>query len=122
MWTDEADERDEFETRTWQKPYRLGTGEIDRALTARDVVWLTDIGSSDDDRLLAAAREGMRSAVLVPVHGGSTAVGVLEFLSQNDLRPDAELAAAMDGAALQLGHFWHLLRLGAEPRWRLGRL
>jgi hypothetical protein len=122
MWTVDADERDEFETRTWQKPYRLGTGEIGRALSARDAVWLTEIGSSEDDRLLAAAREGMRSAVLVPVYGGGTAVGVLEFLSQQDLEPNAELAAAMDGAAAQLGHFWQLLRLGAEPRWRLGRL
>jgi hypothetical protein len=122
MWTGEADEREEFETRTWQKPYPLGTGEIGCALTARDAVWLSEIGASDDDRMRAAAREGMRSAVLVPVHGGDTAVGVLEFLSQHDLEPDAGLAAAMDGAAVQLGHFWHLLRLGAEPRWGLGRL
>jgi hypothetical protein len=122
MWTDEADERDEFETRTWQKPYPLGTGEFGRALAASDAVWLSEIGASDDDRMLAAAREGMRSAVLVPIHGGCTAVGLLEFLSQQDLEPDAELAAGMEGAAVQLGHFWHLLRLGAEPRWRLGRL
>jgi hypothetical protein len=32
------------------------------------------------------------------------------------------MATAMEAVALQLAHFELLLRRGAEPRWRLGRL
>jgi hypothetical protein len=122
MWTDDGDDLDEFETRTWQKPYPLSTGELGRAFAARDVTWCSEIGAASDDRLRAAALEGMTSAVLVPVHSGRAGIGLLELLSRHELGPDPELAAAMDAVALQLGHFSHLLQLGAQPHWRLGRL
>jgi PAS domain S-box-containing protein len=122
MWSGEGDALAEFETRTWQKPQSLSTSVLGRAFTAREVTWLTDIGASQDDRLQTAAAEGITSAVLVPIHSGRSAIGLLELLCCHELAPDAELAAAMDGAALQLGHFWHLLELGAQPHWRLGRL
>jgi GAF domain len=122
MWTAGPDDRDEFETRTWQKPDSIHTSELGRAFAGRDATRLTEIGAAEDERLLAASHEGMRSAVLVPVHSGRMAVGVLELLSRQELGPDAELVAAMDAVAVQLGHFWQLLRQAAEPHWRLGRL
>jgi hypothetical protein len=122
MWSGDGDGLAEFETRTWQQPQSLTTSVLGRSFAAREVTRLTEIGASDDNRLQTASAEGMTSAVLVPIHSGRSGIGLLELLCRHELRPDAELAAAMDGVALQLGHFWHLLQLGAQPHWRLGRL
>jgi GAF domain-containing protein len=122
MWTADAHDRGEFETRTWQRPYPVAGSALGHAFNARDATWLSGLENADDERLLAAAREGMRSSVLVPIRSGRTAVALLELLSRAPLQPDPELAAAMDAIALQLGHFWQLLRQGAQPHWRLGRL
>jgi hypothetical protein len=122
MWSADADATALFETRTWQTGEPLAASELGRAFASPDATWLTGIDHAEDRRLVSAAREGMHSAALVPVRSGSTHVALLELLSREELSPDADLAAAMDAVAVQLGHFWYLLQLVAEPHWRLGRL
>jgi hypothetical protein len=48
-------------------------------------------------------------------------VAALELLTVGATQPSGELIDAIDTTALQLGHFWHLLSAGAQPRWRFGR-
>jgi hypothetical protein len=122
MWTAASYDQDEFETRTWQKPYPIMHGALGRAFASTETTWLAGLAEAVDDRLQAVARQGMRSSVLVPVRSGSVGIALLELLSSEKLDRDAELDAAMGAIALQLGHFSELLRLGDQPRWRLGRL
>ncbi|HEY5261326.1 MAG TPA: GAF domain-containing protein, partial [Solirubrobacteraceae bacterium] len=111
-----------WETTTWQRRQSPTASEVGRA-AGRDVAtWLDDLGVVDDPQLTAAAGEGMRAALLVPMrHGGETS-GVLELLTQTPGAPNPEVLAAMEAVALQLAQFEYLLRRGAEPRWRLGRM
>ncbi len=64
----------------------------------------------------------MRAALLFPIRHAAGTSGVLELLTRAPGALDPETVSAMEAAGLQLAHFDYLLRLGAEPRWRLGRL
>ena len=117
MWTRAASGLGPFETLTWQKPQPIA-GELGRALGGAHAAWLTGLDAADDLRCASAAREGMRSAMLVPIHYGGKPIGVLELLTRAARVPDAEIAVSLEAVAVQLGHFAHLTRLGSEPRWR----
>jgi hypothetical protein len=121
MWMAEADGRAEFETRTWQRPHAIAETELGRAFSSGDTAWITRIGESTDDRLVTAAAEGMGTALIVPICEGGRSVAVLELLCREVAPPDEDVAASIAAVAVQLGHFWHLLRAGAAPHWRLGR-
>lgn len=121
MWTAGEDLRN-FETATWQKPLSPFGSALGAVLVASRPRWLTDFAAPQDARLGAAAQEGIRSVLLVPLREGTTPIGALELLSRASVPPDAEVSAAVEAVALQLGHFSSLLRQGAEPRWRLGRI
>jgi hypothetical protein len=122
MWTASPHGMGRFETATWQQPQALGRTELGRAFSASEVRWMTNVANADDDRLLAAAREGIRSAMLVPVRDGTSTVAILELMTAGVSVPDSELLVAIEAVGLQLGHFWHLLQVGAEPHWRMGRM
>jgi hypothetical protein len=68
----------------------------------------------------------MHAALLVPIRHGEQTSGVLELLTSASAARsgarDPDIVSAMEAVALQLGHFDYLLRRGAEPRWRMGRL
>jgi GAF domain-containing protein len=122
MWTSAPDKLGLFETGTWQDPQALLESEIGRAYAAGETLWLTGLEEAKDRHLTAAARHGMRSALIVPIRFGSETIGVLELLTRTRAGPDPELAAAVEAVTLQLAHLDRLLRLSAEPRWRLGRM
>jgi hypothetical protein len=122
MWLpDGADGKAEFETRTWQRPSSISGSELGHVFCSGETAWLTGIAESDDDRLLSAVEVGMNTALLVPVSVGSASIATLELLSRRGGAPHEDVAAAITAVALQLGHFWHLLKVGAEPHWRLGK-
>jgi hypothetical protein len=64
----------------------------------------------------------MRCAALVPIRDGVSTLALIELLSVEREAPERELLLALEAIALQLGHFAHLLRLGARPHWRFGRV
>jgi GAF domain-containing protein len=122
MWMSTPDQLHLFETATWQRRQAPTTSAVGRAAAGGHSHWIGDLTRVDDAQLAAAAGEGMRAALHVPMrHGGETS-GVLELLTHAPITPNPEIAAAMEAVALQLAHFEYLLRRGAEPRWRLGRL
>jgi PAS domain-containing protein len=117
MWTRAGSDLGPFETLTWQKPQPLA-GELGRALAGPHPTWLAGLEAADDARCASAAREGMRSALLVPIHHAGNPIGVLELLTRATRLPDAEIATSLEAVAAELGHFAHLMRLGAERHWR----
>jgi hypothetical protein len=122
MWTADPETMGEFETATWQRPQRPSRTELGEALTTSELRWLTTDPDVDDPRLSAVARQGMSTAVLVPVRSGAVPVALLELMARTAIPRDPAFVTALEGVALQLGHFWHLLSAGAQPTWRLGRL
>jgi len=122
MWTSTSDQLGLFETATWQRRPSLTASAVGRAAASGVPSWIPDLGASHDGQLAAAASEGMRGALLVPIRNDGEGVGLLELLTRTPASPDPELLAAMESVALQLAHFELLLRRGAEPQWRVGRM
>ena len=120
MWMSAPDQHALFETATWQRRESPTASEVGRAAAVECSTWLDALGAIDDAQLTAAAGEGMRAALLVPIRHGEETSGVLELLTSaaGPTRPD--VASAMEAVALQLAHVEYLLRRGAEPRWRIG--
>jgi predicted nucleic acid-binding Zn-ribbon protein len=122
MWMRDPDLHSAFETLTWQRPEPLAATELGRANGAGHPLVVLDLQSSDDHRMKVASGEGMGLAVLVPIRDGVSTLALLELLSTEGEQPEPEVLTALDAIALQLGHFAHLLRLGARPSWRFGRV
>jgi PAS domain-containing protein len=119
-WTAREDLR-RFETMTWQRHLPIAGTQLGRALFSDHATVLSDLAGSDDPGLRVAADENMRHAMLVPIRDGRSAVAVLELLSSAEEPIDEELTVSIEAVALQLAHFRRLLRMAAQPRWRLGR-
>jgi hypothetical protein len=117
MWTVPGSGLGPFETVTWQHREPAG-GLLARALAGDAPTWLADLQLLQDRRATQAAGEHMRSALLLPVRDGASEVCLLELLSTAPAPDDPELTRALEAVAVQLGHFAHLLRLGASPHWR----
>jgi hypothetical protein len=122
MWMRDPDRHPAFETLTWQRPEPLTATELGRASAGAHAVSIDRLEGTDDHRLKAAAAEGMRCAALVPIRDGVSTLALIELLSVEREAPERELLLALEAIALQLGHFAHLLRLGARPHWRFGRV
>jgi hypothetical protein len=121
MWTVAA-ELAGFETLTWQRPLATPGTAVGEALYAPQPTWLRDLQAGDEGRLGVAAEHGLRSALLLPIRDGIETIALLELMTREETEPDGDLMTSLEAVALQLGHFAHLLRLGARPHWRLGRL
>ena len=122
MWTNEQADFRTFETSTWQRGEPNADGELWRALAASSTTALGTLEDSTDARMKQAAAAGMRCGVLVPVREGIQPLAVIELLSTVAMEPSEDLTTSLEAVAFQLGHFAHLLRIGATPQWRLGKL
>jgi len=111
-----------FETFTWQRLQPVGTGELGTALAAPGATWIRELDTGQGGVLGTAAAHGLRSALLVPIRDGVNPIALLELLTRDSMVPDPELEISLEAVGLQLGQFAHLLREGATPHWRLGRL
>jgi hypothetical protein len=122
MWISEPGQLGLFETASWQRRQSATASTAGRAATGDRATWLDNLSATQDSQLAAAAGVGMQSALLAPMRHEGETIGVLELLTRAPAATDLEIASAMEAVALQLAHFEYLLRRGAEPRWRLGRL
>ncbi|HUO74202.1 MAG TPA: PAS domain-containing protein [Solirubrobacteraceae bacterium] len=103
-----------FEALTWDAEQPPAGSLPAQALHAPHLTWVTEIDAVDDDRLNIAADHGLRSALLLPIRDGAVTIGLLELLAHASVNPDAQIAISLEAAALQLGQFGHLLRIGAR--------
>jgi PAS domain-containing protein len=122
MATAEGAELTAFETRTWQHRQDVSGTEFGRARNRAVPSCVLELGTAEDSLLRAAAAEGMRSAVLIPIAGGAETIAMLELLSSKPTAPDADVMLFLEGVGLQLSSVAQLLNTAASPRWRLGRV
>lgn len=122
MWIPEPNQLGLFETATWQRRQSATASSAGRAAESDHATWLADLSAIKDPQLAGAAAVGMRAALLVPIRHNGAASGVLELLTRESTAPGPDIASGMEAVALQLAHFEYLLRRGAEPRWRMGRM
>jgi hypothetical protein len=122
MWAGEDRRLGALETATWQRRQPLAGSTIGAALAWEEARWLSADSGAEDRRLQLLAQHGLRGALIVPIRDGIQPVAALELLSVAPAPPSRELTDAIETIALQLGHFWHLLSAGAQPRWHYGRV
>jgi hypothetical protein len=109
-----------FETLAWQHLADGSAGEVGRARSRMATTCLLELESAEDSLIRAAAAEGMRSALVVPVSAGGETIAMLSCFSRTEAQ-DAELMVALDAIALQLGAIAQLIKFADAPRWRMGR-
>jgi transcriptional regulator with GAF, ATPase, and Fis domain len=104
LWSGAEDGCASFRAVTAGLRLAAGEGLPGRVLAARRAVWLPDIAQMPSlPRAAAAEQAGVRTAVGFPILVGSEVVGVLEFLSERALEPDAELIELMAQVGTELG-------------------
>ncbi|MBD3160569.1 MAG: PAS domain S-box protein [Candidatus Eisenbacteria bacterium] len=113
------------------RPRRLRRGEglAGRVFDSGKAEWSTD-ATTNPDSLRMGEEEGLpvRSAVAFPVLSGKEVVGVLEFLSENEIELVAETHQAMTSVGMQLGRAverqrneQELMRATIDEQERIGR-
>ena len=104
--------------------FRLGEGVPGRIWRSVGPVWIADFASSASEvRGNAAAADGIRSAVGLPLRVGGVVVGVLEFFGAAMREPDAALIDTLETIASQIGQALErrdaeLARRDAEAQYR----
>jgi hypothetical protein len=122
IWTSAPGCLGTLETRTWQHRLDHSSAEFGRARGRMAPTCLLELASAEDPLLRAAADQGFRSALLVPVSVGGEPVAMLELLSREQTAPSTEVMVSVDAVALQLGTIAELIKVANVPRWRTGRV
>ncbi len=122
VWTRDPAALGSFEGQAWKHIEDPSSAEFGRARSRMATTCLLDLQSAEDPLLRAAAAEGIRSAMLVPISDGLATTAMLELLSRHAAAPNPELVVALDAIALQLGALARLLKFTDRTEWRLGRV
>jgi PAS domain S-box-containing protein len=86
--------------------YRRGSGILGRVWASRAPIFIPDMAQDPEVRYpAAAARQGLRAALALPILLGSEVLGVMGFLSRNIWRPDQNLLDVMATLCSQIGQF-----------------
>ncbi|WP_436520407.1 ATP-binding protein [Actinoplanes sp. HUAS TT8] len=96
---------------------RRGEGITGRVWENGRAIWVPDIGSDlslrtpyEQERVDICIRRGIRTVLAVPVHDGTTLLGVLTCYAGAQERHEDLLTVLMDGVAAQIGVFVALRR------------
>jgi diguanylate cyclase (GGDEF)-like protein/PAS domain S-box-containing protein len=122
LWRDPRADLGEFESIT--RRTRLPVGGSLPGIAWRDgrSVWTTDVSKDDNFfRAGVAIREGLQSAVAIPLRGRNGFLGAIEFFSREPMDPDDDLDRMMTVTALLVGQSIertqdHEARRGSEAR------
>jgi diguanylate cyclase (GGDEF)-like protein/PAS domain S-box-containing protein len=117
LWRNPDADLGEFEAISLRTRLPIGASLPGLAWQEGQIVWTTDLAQDDNFfRASVAMREGIRSAVAVPVVGRERLLGVMEFFSRETLHPDQELEHMLAATALLIGQA--IERLRAVEAWR----
>jgi PAS domain S-box-containing protein len=83
-------------------PYRRGIGTVGQVWKTGQPAWIAET-HAPSLRRAAVMASGLRGGFAFPVLVGTTVVGVLEFLSEDDVPPADDLVAVLEGIGTQLG-------------------
>jgi hypothetical protein len=120
MWVDPTAELARLETATWQQMPGIDADGIASALHGVAVVSTAEL-DPDDRRSTLARDHGLRHAVRVRVGPRGHAIALLELMTGTPPAADGALVLSLEAVAIQLGQVAELMRLGAQPRWAMGR-
>ncbi len=109
-----------FEAQARQLAFPMGEGLPGRIWANRQVIWIEDIGSTDEtqfQRRAAAREEGLKSALGFVIRADQNVHGVMAFFSRNIQQMDRGLSETFTGIGSQIGQF--IVRKQAEEALRL---
>lgn len=105
----------EFEATSRRTTFPPGIGLPGRVWASRQAAWIHDILEDPNfPRAPAAASEGLRSALAVPILLRDEVLGVLEFFSREIRQPDADLLEMLATIGIQIGQFSERKRAEGE--------
>ena len=96
----------EFEARTRELTFSRGSGLPGRVWKSGSLAWIEDVANDPTSpRAAFALKEGLHSAIGLPLISGRETVSVMEFFSSEVGSPDAELVQMMTTISTQVGQF-----------------
>jgi signal transduction histidine kinase len=115
IWEQPGTEHENFIALTREVSFERGLGLPGTVWERGEPVWVDDVTAGPVFyRGPAAEREGLRTAIGLPVFQRGTVVGVVAFFSPDIARPDDELISMMVSLGSRVGEF--LRRIDAERR------
>jgi PAS domain S-box-containing protein len=105
-WHLESGRGEDLAAKTRATTFKIGEGLPGRVWASGESLWIPDVAREDDFPCAAIAeREGLHTAVAVPVPFRGRVVGVLEFFSGTIPQPDIGLLEMLTTIASQVGQF-----------------
>jgi PAS domain S-box-containing protein len=96
----------EFEAATRSLVLAREEGLWGRVWQKGKLAWFSDLAKAEGfKRAAAAAKDGLRSAMAVPLIAGTDVIGVLEFFSRETTSPDEGILETLGGITGQVGQF-----------------
>ena len=105
-WHDPSGPGRDLAVRTREAALKQGEGFAGRAWSSSEPLWIPDVGRETDSLSSAVAeRDGLHTALAVPILLHGRILGVLEFFSAAIPQPDIGLLEMLDTIASQIGQF-----------------
>jgi PAS domain S-box-containing protein len=96
----------QFEAQSHSRGFARGVGLPGRVWATAQPAWLVDVQDDEDfPRIAAAAKEGLRGALAVPILLGGEVFGVMEFFSRGSRPPDEDILEMTTAIGRQIGQF-----------------
>jgi PAS domain S-box-containing protein len=115
FWSEPGRALGDFEEATRRSTLSPGVGLPGRVWTSMEGAWIAALEQDTNfPRQEAAAKGGLRSGFAFPVIFGKECLGVLEFFSDTERPPDAELLGSFLGVGSQVGQFMERVRIAEE--------
>jgi PAS domain S-box-containing protein len=106
VWQLEPGRGEDLAAKTREATFKKGAGFPGRVWANGEPLWIPDIAREDDFPCAEIAqREGLHTAVAVPVPYRDRTIGVLEFFSARIPQPDIGLLEMLTTIASQIGQF-----------------
>jgi PAS domain S-box-containing protein len=105
-WRESSEAQSEFEEITRRRTFPPGVGLPGRVWASRQPEWI--LRTADDPnfpRAAAARREGLNTGLAFPVMLDAEVLGILEFFSREERRPDPKLLETFETLGKQIGQF-----------------
>jgi len=120
-WSAPSSDGSMFAPETMRMQFECGVGLPGRVWETRKPVWIVDLAKDRNfPRLLTAAREGLCSALAIPIQNGADFLGVLELFARRSEEPDRALLQMLDAVGSEIGQFIKRTRAEDERARLLG--
>ncbi len=119
---------DEFRNLSQNMHFMSGEGMIGKIMETGEPVWITDISQHPDSWERHIPNLGLHAVIAFPITVAGKVVAVLEFFSEQTIKPQPRFLEIMPDIGIQLGHMIERKRLeqiaatiALEEQRRIGR-